>query len=160
MLVIGVDPGGTTGVFVAVLNDGPTPGGFTLVHAQHVELRAEQFGSFLEAQFETYRAVLLSGLALVGYERFITPTNRAKSAQPDAIEQSGVLKFLCTKWAVPSLSVVKANAMRIASNEVLREVGWWGRGYTHANDAARCGLWTLAAHRPDVYQSLRWPAPS
>lgn len=152
MVILGCDPGGVTGVFLVI----PPGDAHRKPCIEHDELPAARFGAYLSNQLTTYQKHIDTGQFLLAYERFITPTNRAKSAQPDAAEQIGVLKYLAHKHRLVRVeSVIKANATRLASNEVLRGVGWWPAGQPHAQDAARVALWAYATNHPVLYGQLR-----
>lgn len=143
MIVIGLDPGGTTGLFTAFVD------GNVVQKVDHQELKSiEDVGDCIKYLLS------LGEETLVGCERYIITASRAKTNQPDALFNTGVLMYLCAKARVPVHLVVKANAMKIASNERLRTVGWWKRGDTHSNDAARCALAATAAFAPGVFRGL------
>jgi hypothetical protein len=127
-VILAADPGGTTGWAVR-WDDGRVEYGqlkpmpfclhaHSVIHAavgagEHVEVISESF---------TVRAHTLT-----------------KSFQPDALEQIGVLRYLC-HWLLDGQALIlqqPADAKRLITNDVLKGLGWYAVGMDHARDATR-----------------------
>ncbi len=139
MIIIGIDPGLVTGLFWIDLATGVPV---------HRELKSTAFGDELQG------CMWMRSDVLVGCEKYIITSHGAKSNQPEALEQTGVAKYLCGKKEIPVHLIIKANALKIANNDRLRAAGWWGKGFTHGNDAARVAMACLAAQYPRVFGAL------
>lgn len=147
MRVIGIDPGLTTGLFFIRFD---STNGEIWLPPKHYELTGRQFGDVLaECLHSDY-----GDDVLVGCERYFITTHNAKSNQPEALEQTGVAKYLCALAGTSLNLVTKSNILKLASNDRLRAVGWWGRGFTHGNDAARVGLGVAASRAPGIIRHL------
>jgi hypothetical protein len=130
-VVIGIDPGLMTGVYLY-----GTARARKLVSAEHVEV------SNLPAHFD---ALLRHTVKMLGkdqvsiaVERYIiTPKTAKLSQQTDALEVTGMVKAIAALHGVADVrQYAKAN-LKFASDDMLRSVGWSTPGMRHANDAAR-----------------------
>lgn len=137
--VVGVDPGLATGmcrVFPAV--------GFelawTLDHlaaSDWIVQAAQHYGPRIVFAYEVFR-----------------PRKGAYDWKPESVEVAGVIKWACWKWGCQIADQEVADAKMFASNQKLRELGWWERGQSdHARDAARHVLLFLA--RANMYDGRR-----
>lgn len=148
MLIVGIDPGLITGLFWVDTDVGV---------CNHREDSGIAIGKSLRVVMRAWlnNAYGVESQVLVGCEKYIITAHSAKTNQPEALENTGIVRFVCDEvGSIPLHLIIKANAMKIASNDRLKSVGWWGRGKTHGNDAARVALATLAQHRPGVFQRL------
>lgn len=136
--IIGIDPGKCTGLFL--YKSGKT---------EHHEMALPQAGDWLWSW-------LLSGsVDLVVHERFIvSPGGGARTMQLDALGVIGVAQFLCHRTKTDLAVVSKSDALKLASNDRLRQAGWWGRGFTHANDAARVAMAAYAPRNPAWFADI------
>lgn len=127
-VVVGIDPGKTTGMFVY------SPLGRRTWH---------QFSSD-DAPRVLYNTIVdlahahgPSGV-FIAVERFIINARTAKSSQQtDALEITGMVKgFAALLTPNPVRQYMKAN-LRFAADTALRRAGWYSPKLLHANDAAR-----------------------
>lgn len=92
---------------------------------------------------------------LVVIEKYTITTRTARlTQQSDALEVTGAVKQLCNDADVPVIVQMKSNAAKIASDKVLRGIGWFVSGQRHANDAARHALLALAGFDPIIFEAL------
>jgi hypothetical protein len=71
----------------------------------------------------------------VACERF-QQTPHTRTAQYEALEVIGALRYLCHRYRVPFHLQGRADRFRV-SVTALRELDWWTVGKPHAQDAAR-----------------------
>ena len=133
-IVMGVDPGNTTGVFV-YFEDG---------FRDWAQLSREDIAPYLYTTFERWCASFDPAVIHVGIERYIITQQTAKlSQQPDALEVTGLVKGLAQVHGMVHVHQhMKAN-LKYAQDDMLRGVGWHQQGMRHANDAARQAFATL-----------------
>jgi len=132
-VVIGIDPGKMTGVYLFCSDtavDAP-------LKTEGFEVRAENMPFFLNGMFHLV-TTHYGGFCHVAIERFIITSRTAKlSQQSDALEVTGMVKAVAAIQALPDVrQYLKAN-LKFASDDMLRSVGWHTPSMRHANDAAR-----------------------
>lgn len=134
-ILIGVDPGKTTGLF---LYSNHARFGFLDRQYLHDEVNADDVAKRL-------RDFIVKATDYVGYggvhiavERFIINARTAKSSQQtDALEITGMVKgFAALRTPNPVRQYMKAN-LKFAADPALRRAGWYSPQLRHANDAAR-----------------------
>lgn len=119
-LIIGVDPGGTTGL-AWVLN-----GQF-----ESVDLPP------LEAMDKVDELVRRRVPTVIAAERYnITAQTIKKTRQYDALEVIGACRWLAYRYHASFLLQSAGEAQRAGNREVLRVLGWWKPGGDHLNKAA------------------------
>lgn len=136
-VIMGVDPGNTTGVFV-YFDDG---------FRDFAQLGRDEVAPYFHAAFDRWaRGVWGAERVFVSVERYIITAKTAQlSQQPDALEITGLVKGLAQLHSLaPVRQHMKAN-LKYASDPILRSVGWLQPGMRHANDAARQAFATLKA---------------
>jgi hypothetical protein len=141
-VIIGVDPGLMTGLFV-----------FRTYAANHTEVpqgpvqaAAEQIPNLLHDWVIRANAHMWDddegteephGVYIAVEKFIITPKTAKLSQQTDALEVTGMVKAVAAlDGHVDVLQYAKAN-LKFASDDMLRAVGWWNPQMRHANDAAR-----------------------
>lgn len=138
-VVMGVDPGKTTGMFI--YSPHGRLGGYR--HELKPFFAWQQFGAEDAALVLNNEIVDLtsrygpSGVH-IAVERFIINSRTAKSSQQaDALEITGMIKgFARLHTPNPVRQYMKAN-LKFASDDALRKVGWYCAQMGHATDAAR-----------------------
>ncbi len=121
MRILGVDPGGTTGV---CLYD---------TDAHHLE-RWQLLGRL---NAESMIDILLKRSDVVVIEEFvITATTHKKSRQPDAMYIIGACEWLSIQHDVP-FEISKLVSKKHAPDATLRALDMYKAGMKHSNDAAR-----------------------
>jgi hypothetical protein len=143
-MIIGVDPGKTTGIAVffngQIIDVGEVP-------ARQVADRVRSIVANVHNDVVVELAV----------ERYIISAETGKrSQQPDALYVIGELRALAHGWSLTAIHLQNpADAKKCATNKTLRRLGWWvGAAYPHANDALRHVALRLLATHPDVYAKL------
>lgn len=144
MIVLGVDPGATTGLAIIDVADGS---GRTKVIETH-QLAVKETMLWLRRE--------LVAVDLVGVERYVITQRTAKlSRQPDALEIIGVVKslllFNLTDFGieVPLSMHTVSDAKTVWSNERLKRHDLYSQASGHAKDALRHALLAIerAGHR-------------
>jgi hypothetical protein len=132
-VVIGVDPGKTTGIYVYSSDRSPKPA----LETQAMQVRVEHMPFVLNGLFHLATAHY-GGYCHVAVERFIINARTAKSSQQgDALEVTGMVKAVAALQHMPEVrQYMKAN-LKFASDAALRRAGWYDPKQPHANDAAR-----------------------
>lgn len=138
-VVIGIDPGKTTGMFLYAPHGrvGPKWKGLKPFYAW------QQFGAAdapraLNAEITDAAERYGPSGVHIAVERFIINARTAKSTQQaDALEVTGMVKgFAALRTPNPVRQYMKAN-LRFASDDALRKIGWYSSKMGHATDAAR-----------------------
>lgn len=133
MIVLGVDPGGTTGMAVVELDDDRlfSEARVTWTAALGPQEAGEQI------EWWMYKRKRID---MVAIERFtIAGRTLGKSRQTDALEIIGVTKFLGWKYDVQVDLQSPADAKNVWTDKRLREEGLW-RTNRHVRDALRHAL--------------------
>lgn len=134
-MILGVDPGATTGLFAAWWKPGeivttplqlPAAEVAPYVH-MHLSAEARRRGAF--------------DFAYVAIEKYVITARTAKlTQQPEALEVTGAVKAAMSIAGMDAAARVrqylKAN-IPFASDDALKAAGWYTPGAPHANDAAR-----------------------
>jgi hypothetical protein len=145
--ILSVDPGGTTG--------------WCTFDAER--FMSERIGPVpAEAEFADFLIRADHWLAsndrvTVVCERYVVSMETVKKSRGDvnwSMESIGVLRHLCRKYGHTFVLQNVADAKKLASNELLKQVGWWARGQDHGRDAIRHLILWLATNRPDVFKLL------
>jgi hypothetical protein len=141
-VIIGIDPGLMTGLFV-----------FRTYAANHTEVpqgplqvAAEQIPALLHDWIIRANAHMWDddegteephGVYLAVEKFIITPKTAKLSQQTDALEVTGMVKAIAAIHEVFDVrQYAKAN-LKFANDDMLRAVGWFDPKMRHANDAAR-----------------------
>jgi len=132
--VLGIDPGGTTGLAVI---DSDTRS----LHVRELD--------FVETIDWLYMAIHaeLSRIDRVAIERYVITGRTAKlSRQTEALEVIGWTRGLCQICEIP-ITLQEPSAAKTAwSNERLRAAGLWTPAKDHAQDATRHAAFLLQNH--------------
>lgn len=140
-LIIGVDPGKACG-FAILDGDTFTSEDLTLYEACRK----------LELLLNKRRPTI------VAVERFtFQASSQKKTRQYDAIEFTGVARYLCDKLGTTLIIQGASEAQRIGSPQSLRVLGWWKKGYDHANKAAAQVALAFARTHPDEFERMLGP---
>lgn len=127
--VIGVDPGGTTGLAAWA------PG----MKLHLLELAPDDSVDWLS---EVAQGTLKKHFVVERYT--ITAATAKMSQQHDALEIIGALKFLVRKYGHTLTMQTPAEAKAFSTDEKLKNIGWYQAGKPHARDASRHALLYLA----------------
>jgi hypothetical protein len=134
-ILIGVDPGKTTGLFV--YSNGPR---FGFLDRQYLrdEVDAEQMPKRMSDLIVKATDYVGYGGVHIAVERYIVTGRTAKlSQQTDALEVTGMIKAFATLHTSNSIrQYMKAN-LKFANDAALRRAGWHSSKLGHATDAAR-----------------------
>jgi hypothetical protein len=134
-ILIGVDPGKTTGLFV--YSNGPR---FGFLDRQYLrdEVDAEQMPKRMSDLIVKATDYVGYGGVYIAVERYIVTGRTAKlSQQTDALEVTGMVKAFATLHTSNSIrQYMKAN-LKFANDAALRRAGWHSSKLGHATDAAR-----------------------
>ena len=126
MIIVGIDPGDTTGMFTYNTN--------TLSHTAQHHTDIDQLLARIR-NFTTWSEVF------IGMERFHISERTVRSTrQPKVLDVIGAVKAL----GVPIIEQNASDAKHIGTDEVLKSIGWYTPRLRHANDAARHCLLLLA----------------
>lgn len=135
-LLIGVDPGKLTGLAAINLDDG------SLHHWEASLIGAGDWVRYWITSQPVSRVVV---------ERFV-PTRKVMTWQPDALEVTGMLRYMCVSPVPPIPFELQDRAVRErVSPAALKELGWAKLdGSTgHARDALRHALAALVRYEPE-----------
>ena len=137
-VIVGVDPGGTTGFAVYV--------------PQTRTFRSWQAGpDEITTNLDAIIAAYGGNEILFACERFLIGTNTAKrTRQNDALEIIGTIKNYCKAQKAVVFNLQNAaEAKHLGSRDHLRHIGWWNSRMRHANDAAKQILLAMLKTHPD-----------
>lgn len=143
-VIIGIDPGLTTGVFTWH-SGSPAPGFkpnreseklFPWFEGLHIEV--DSFPDRFWNEMVGWCRITPPERIHVAIERYIiTPKTAKLSQQTDALEVTGMVKAIAAIHGVVDVrQYAKAN-LKFASDDMLKAVGWYNPKMRHANDAAR-----------------------
>lgn len=135
--ILGVDPGGTTGVSLKTPTQWIT-----------TQYKAEEFPRFFLNLVCDANGYSCHTLLRVVTERFV-PSTRHLSNQADALELIGFIKYTCQDQEIPFSLQTPAAAKGIAPNPLLKHIGAYTKKTPHGNDAAR---------HTALYISKKYPA--
>lgn len=139
--ILGVDPGGTTGVSLKT----PTQ----WITTQH---KAEEFPRVLLNTIFDAKERHRQELHVVA-ERFV-PSTRHLSNQADALELIGFIKYTCQNQEIPFSLQTPAAAKGIAPNPLLKHIGAYAKKTPHGNDAARHTALYISQKYPAEWRTL------
>lgn len=123
MTVIGVDPGGTTGIALWSRQQGLTMREIDDAAAA-ADWLADMARSIPKATFVVERYI-------------ITPATAKMSQQHDALEIIGALKYVARKYGHGVVMQSPSEAKTFSTDTKLKNVGWYKPGQGHARDASR-----------------------
>lgn len=134
-VIIGIDPGKTTGVKVYIRRAEREP------QLGHDQVGQKDIARYLAHLIEQWASVVGGNNVHIAVEKFIITRRTARlSQEADALEITGMVKgFAATKGLGGKVTVhqlLKAN-LKFANDDMLKAVGWHVAGKRHANDAAR-----------------------
>lgn len=127
-VIVGIDPGFTTGVFVRFSDGGGSEN----------QLARDDIGWYFNTTLRGLAVLYGPESVHVAIERYIITARTAKlSQQPDALEVTGAIGVLAAVHGITDVrQYLKAN-LKFASDDMLRTMGWYNPKMRHANDAAR-----------------------
>lgn len=138
-VVIGIDPGKTTGMFIYSPHGRIGPGwtGLKPFYAWS-QFGAEDAALTLNGEIVDLTTRYSPSGVHIAVERFIINSRTAKSSQQtDALEITGMVKgFARLHTPNPVRQYMKAN-LKFANDAALRRAGWHSSKLGHATDAAR-----------------------
>lgn len=148
MIVVGVDPGKVTGIAVWC-------GGCSSSWHGDVPETAEiddptAVGAVVARMLQDHRD---NGAKLIAIERFVQGAR--KTRQPDAHIATGAVGATASQLGLKVVFQSPGPAVKIASNQRLRELGWYVASRDqHANAAQRHVLLALASFFPETFAKL------
>lgn len=140
--ILGIDPGGTTGV--SCYQDG---------HWTTAQCPAEEAAGYIRGWIEAGPESELS-TKHVAVERFV-PSSRTLSFQPDALEIIGHTKYLCRDAGVLFTLQSPAPAKKLAPNSLLKTLGAYRPNTPHGLDAARHVILYMHLRYPELLRYLK-----
>lgn len=140
LAIIGVDPGAAVGVLRFELATG------------RVEM------DVCDGQLSAGRWVeqrLTQGV-ICAVERYNDTSGAARRTfQPETLEVIGTMRWLAFKAQATCVLQPAAEAKKVATNEVLKALGWWRKGDPdHVRRAAAQAAFALFRLRPEMFQKL------
>lgn len=136
-MIIGIDPGKTTGIF-ALSDD---PGRPPTVNERDAYWVMDQLDWLLQSAKADENVYVVC-------ERY-TQQSTKLTPQYDALEVIGVVRWLCHRWGA-DLTLQSRSQKSIITSFMLKDIGWWTSGTRgHVNDAARHVLIYLATRDPN-----------
>lgn len=158
VVYIGVDPGKVTGGFAYNSLTGVAnkfEGDLVTVVTWIWDRLHEQWNRAAQQVGEEHHAKL--GLTVIGMERYTLGTT-TRSAQTDALEVIGAIKFLASLFPTQVILMVQgaADAQQAGNRENLIKVGWWTPGDKdqHHNRAAAQIALAMMVHDPRLWHNL------
>lgn len=162
IMIIGVDPGDSTGVFIINLyHHGAGPSHYTIESDVRYQGRPDDVLRALENELEAARQ---NGVVIImAVERFTVMPNAGRMTQQPVPQQIiGRLEALATRYQVETFRLQSpGDAKKFCSNMQLRQFGFWSTGKTvdkpdanDVNDAARHAVLVLAQTRASAYDEL------
>ena len=124
MIIIGVDPGKTTGVATYNLET---------EEMVAMQITFEDFGDWLNASLFN----LKDQEVVVGCENFIIRSIKFAQDAHWALENIGITRYLCHCYEKRFILQDPSNAKNFANDSKLRVAKWYLPGKGHANDAMR-----------------------
>ena len=139
LVVVGIDPGKTTGMFIYSPHGriGPSWSGLKPFYAWS-QFDADDAALALNSEITDLVERYGPSGVHIAVERFIINSRTAKSSQQtDALEITGMVKgFARLRTPNPVRQYMKAN-LKFANDASLRRAGWYSARMPHATDAAR-----------------------
>jgi hypothetical protein len=126
-LIVGVDPGGTTGLSILDLK----------TKTAWVGMQYSPWVQFCDVMED--RCFGWEGLdALIATEKYVITKKTATLSQQDmSLKVNGVLEWLCAKFALDFNEQMSVSAKKMNGDEKLKDMGLYVPGRSHANDATR-----------------------
>jgi len=147
VIIVGVDPGKVTGL--AVWCDG-----CGMSHPERPDTAEVESSTAVGAVL--YRMLAEHGSAranLIAIERFVQSSR--KTRQPHALQVTGEIGALAANLGIKVVYQSPGPSVKIASNQRLRELGWYVYSRDqHANAAQRHVLLAVASFFPDTFAKL------
>lgn len=128
MRILGVDPGGTTGLTLVNTSNEPWR-----VSPSQVDFRGG-----VAALYLLFKDTEIDGVAVEKYT--IAPRTLSRTRQTDALEMIGFVRGLCILHGVEFKLQTPADAKLVWSDVRLKENGLWVPKQEHARDALRHAL--------------------
>jgi hypothetical protein len=149
VIVIGVDPGDSTGV--AIIKD------TELFHAH----QGRPGSSLTLVEISLERFTRNGDDVAIAYERFVSMSNRGRTHQPTAQKIAGALERLAEQYKCKVRAQGPADAHAVASNELLRQLGMHQTSESikqpdanDANMAVRHALLYLSNTHATLFQAI------
>lgn len=142
MRVMAIDPGPSTGIALWDTDD-ELPWATTLQRHEAEDFIVEKIAK--------------QAVHLVICEEFVITAGTAKKGRmgSESIEMIGVVKYFCRECDVELKFGRPSDAMKFATNEKLKRIGWYQTGPEHARDALRHLLtWAALNRKVDVKKLL------
>lgn len=149
LIVIGVDPGNTTGIAC-----------FNVANlAWTMELSSdevtEEIGSYIRTRRDLAAGEDVELTIIIAVERYnIGATTVKKTRQPAALAITGQLEQLARELNVTIVKINASDAKRIGGKATLQRIKWYDPINRHANDACSQVLAVLARRRPSVFAEI------
>lgn len=140
MRVLAVDPGGTTGLATWFANEPLYPTPVWNAWATPID----------DAMIEVHNMLSDEGIDLCIFESFHISSNTLKKGRDgpmDAIEFIGVGRYLARILEVEFITQSPSEAKSFATDQKLKQYGWWVPGVDHPRDASRHLMLALAKRR-------------
>jgi hypothetical protein len=147
-----VDPGLIAGVAVLTVAFAPYIEGGIAASMSTKEWAWQEAVSYIERWCRQPESQKLS----IGSERYTMPTGRSVvSAQLDAIECNGALRWLSAQCKVTFELQPRAEVKKLVTDAILKKLGWYRKTKDgHANDAARHAGFRLFTTHPELWLRL------
>jgi hypothetical protein len=148
--IIGVDPGGTTGIFMLMMLEHITRRGVIGTYTAYRQVkRSDEPDAVVELLIHDLKSCdVPTNRIHVAIEKYVITRRTAKlTQQPDALEVTGAVKAAAQRHGVHVWQFTPSNAKKFASDDLLERIEWIpkrGMRYRHARDAAR-QVWTCLA---------------
>lgn len=161
-MIIGVDPGESTGMFIIDLyHHSVGPSHYTIKADQRYQGHPDDVLVALENELQA--ALLNQVVVIMAVERFTVMPNAGRmTQQPVPQRVIGQLQALAEKYEVKTFQLqAPGDAKKFCSNQQLRQFGFWSTGKmvdrpdaNDVNDAARHAVLALATTRASAYDEL------
>jgi hypothetical protein len=140
--IIGVDPGGTTGIFSAMIIENNDIGQTGTLTTAYQVARRDQPDVHVGYMIKSMKDCGIPANRMhVAIEKYVITKRTAKlTQQPDALEVTGSVRAMAEKLGAHTWQFTPSNAKKFASDDLLDRIGWVtkrGRRQRHARDAAR-----------------------
>lgn len=142
MLIIGIDPGKTSGLALYTVET---------KHMHGTEIGFNDFGDWFNTSLANLKTAGTEVVVVI--ERFTIAANTIKKSQDAhwSLELIGVTRYLCHCYSTHLMFQMPSDAKHYATDEKLRKAEWYLPGKKHANDAMR--------HVSLAMASLKIPPP-
>lgn len=161
-MIIGVDPGESTGAFIIDLYDHRTyPSSYTIKAENRYQGPPDVVLNLLTTEIVAARANFVT--VIMAVERFtVMPATARMTQQSTPQRVIGQLEALAVAFDVTDFHLQSpGDAKKFCSNAQLRQFGFWSTGKTvncpdanDVNDAARHAVLALATTRATAYDAL------